>query len=100
MLPPFDFAKHSCLEFFPPDFEKFPSLLFAYQALKQGKSCPCFLNAANEVLVERFLKKEISWMGILRKLEHLLAAHHAVDIDSKESIFEVDREARERAVVV
>src|SRR6185437_4739991 len=69
LLPPFDFYKYSALQFFAPDLQKFRCLELAYQSLTRGGSAPCYLNAANEVLVERFLSKEISWKEIASKLE-------------------------------
>ena len=58
---PLDFTKQMALEFSPPDYAKFPCLSLAYESLKKGGTLPCFMNAANEVLVERFLNQEISW---------------------------------------
>lgn len=99
MFPPFNFLKNSRLEFFSPDCEKFPSLQFAYEAVKKGGSLPCFLNAANEVLVDRFLRKEISWMGIMHKLEKLISQHSITPSESIEEVFSIDKEAREKAVI-
>ncbi len=96
LFPPFDFNKHSKLEFFAPD-SKFPALSYCYDALKQKGSALGYLNAANEVLVERFLKDEISWLDITRKLERLLACHKVVTTDSVETIIAVDKEARQQA---
>lgn len=98
MFPSFDFIKNARLEFYPPDFKKFPCLQLAYEALKQGHSMPGFLNSANQVLVERCLKKEISWQGIPQKLELLLTQHQTVPIESMETVFSVDRLAKELAV--
>lgn len=97
---PFDFVKNSKLEFFAPDFKKFPALGFAFEALKTGGSLPCYLNAANEVLVERFLKRDISWFGIMQRLEKLLNAHAKEHCESKEAVYEIDKIARKDAAVV
>lgn len=100
MLPPYDFLKNGTLHFFPPDKEKFPCLRLAIESLKAGKSCTCFLNAANEVLVERFLKGKISWIEIGRKLEKLISSHKPQNLLTLEAILEVDGLAREKASVV
>lgn len=94
LYPPFDFIKNGKLEFFPPDFNKFRSLGCAFEALRVGKSLPCYLNAANEVLVERFLDHQISWKEMTVKLEKLLARHNPQHLNSVDSIMAVDREAR------
>lgn len=59
-----DMAKVAKLEFFAPDFEKFPCLGLAYQAGALGGTAPAVLNAANEVAVARFLAEEIAFTDI------------------------------------
>lgn len=98
MFSPFDFAKNSRLEFFPPDRVRFPSLRLAQKSMEAGKSTPCYLNAANEVLVDRFLKREISWKEIPQCLERLLQRHEAVALDSLDTILSIDHEARQEAM--
>lgn len=97
IAPCFDFAKYSTLEFFNPDWEKFPCLGMAYVAAKEGGTLPCFMNAANEILVHRFLKREIGWTEIGKKLENLMGAHPVSPQENLETLFEVDREARSLA---
>ncbi len=43
------------LEFLAPDLERFPSLGFAYRVMRAGGTAGAILNAANEVVVQRFL---------------------------------------------
>ncbi|NGX53820.1 MAG: 1-deoxy-D-xylulose 5-phosphate reductoisomerase [Chlamydiae bacterium] len=99
-FPPFDFQKRSRLDFFAPDREKFPALDFSYEALRRGDSLPCYLNAANEILVDRFLQKEISWQGIANRLKKLINHHSSVPADSIESVLAIDDVAREEAKLV
>lgn len=98
MLPPYDFLKNGTLTFYPPDFKKFPCLHLALEVLREGRSYPCFLNAANEILVERFLRREISWTEIAIKLEKLISFHSPQNMLSLEEILSVDQLARELAV--
>lgn len=98
LFPPFDFTKHEKLEFFAPDHQKFPALSLVKEALQSGGSAPCYLNGANEILVDRFLRKEISWLEILSKLTHLLERHHVINLDSIEAVVEIDKEARREAL--
>jgi len=97
LMPPYDFLKNGTLTFFPPNKEKFLCLQLAIDAMKAGKSYPCFLNAANEVLVERFLQKKIGWTEIGIKLEKLISSHEAQNLLNLEAILEIDASAREQA---
>ena len=94
LLQPFDLVKQGTLTFFSPDLEKFPSLRLAYEALNCGKSLPCFMNGANEVLVERFLKGEFSFFEIAKKLETLMLGHLPRPAETLSDLLAVDKEAR------
>jgi 1-deoxy-D-xylulose-5-phosphate reductoisomerase len=63
-FPKTDFTKISSLTFFEPDLDKFECLKLAYEALNEGGTASCILNAANEVAVERFLNGEIKFTQI------------------------------------
>jgi 1-deoxy-D-xylulose-5-phosphate reductoisomerase len=54
------------LEFFKPDTKKFPSINFAYAALKKGHAACRKLNQANSQAVEKFIKKEIGFLEIFK----------------------------------
>lgn len=97
MFPPFDFVKNSQWTFSHPDTDRFPALRLAQESMKTGGSAPAYLNAANEVLVDRFLKRQISWSSIASLLEKLLMRHSVIPASSLDSILAVDREAREEA---
>lgn len=100
LLKPFDFTKARTLNFLPPDYERFRCLKLAMEALKAGKSMPCYLNAANEVLVERFLKGELNWSAIGQKLETLMERHKLQPSDQLETLLAVDQEARVEALSI
>jgi len=97
ILPKFDFTKVHEYQFYPPDYEKYVCLKLAFEAIRHGKSLPCYMNAANEVLVNRFLNKEISWQSIGIKLEKMMNAHAPIKITSLDDIFDVDAVARQEA---
>jgi 1-deoxy-D-xylulose-5-phosphate reductoisomerase len=59
-----DFAKVSKLDFFKPDFEKFPCLKLALDAAKKGATLPAIMNSANEIAVGAFLNKQILFTDI------------------------------------
>lgn len=57
--PPLSLSQMSTLTFENPDYEKFPLLSFAFEAIKKGGNMPCVLNAANEKAVAAFLEGKI-----------------------------------------
>lgn len=97
LLEPFDFMKHPKLEFCKSDVTQFRCLALAYEAIRQGGSLPCYMSAANEVLVERFLAGEINWSEIGIRLEFLMNRHRVQPIESLDEILDVDAQAREEA---
>ena len=58
----FNFMDHSNLTFEQPDIKIFRNLALAFDALNQGGNMPCMLNAANEVVVQAFLKEKIRFV--------------------------------------
>lgn len=93
-LPPFDFSQPQEMQFFPVDKERFRCLSLAYSAQKEGKSMPAYMNAANELLVERFLKGQIRWVDIAGKLELAMSKHIPKELMSLDDIFAIDALAR------
>jgi 1-deoxy-D-xylulose-5-phosphate reductoisomerase len=64
-----DLAAVGQLTFERPDFDRFPALRVALDALKTGQGLPTIMNAANEIFVEAFIKKLISFHDIARLVE-------------------------------
>jgi 1-deoxy-D-xylulose-5-phosphate reductoisomerase len=64
-----DLATSSPLEFFLPDYDKFPCLMLAREAGERGGLYPCVLNAANEIAVEAFLDGRIAFTRIPALIE-------------------------------
>ena len=73
--PIMDFSTACKLEFSPPDMNRFKCLALAYNSMKMGGTMPCFMCAANEVLVGQFLEKKIQWLEIPKRLECLMQKH-------------------------
>ncbi len=69
-----DLATVGMLTFERPDFERFPALRVAFDALKTGQGLTTVMNAANEIAVEAFLKKLISFHDIARLVEEACEA--------------------------
>ncbi|MFM8392365.1 MAG: 1-deoxy-D-xylulose-5-phosphate reductoisomerase [Acidobacteriota bacterium] len=97
VLPPLDLAALSRLEFFSPDFERFPCLRLAYEALRAGGTMPAVLNAANEVAVNAFLAERIPFGGIARIIEGACAAHTPQTVVDLETVLAADSWARDWA---
>ncbi|NGX38948.1 MAG: 1-deoxy-D-xylulose 5-phosphate reductoisomerase [Chlamydiae bacterium] len=97
ILEPFDFSQYSALHFAKADTVRFRCLELAYDSLRVGGSMPCFMNAANEVLVQRFLEHRIGWIDIGQKLEALMEKHTIMTPTNYDELVSVDREARARA---
>jgi 1-deoxy-D-xylulose-5-phosphate reductoisomerase len=92
-----DFSKLQELNFEAPDETKFPSLKLAREAIRTGGTAPAALNAANEVAVESFLSKRLSFPGIFATVEYVLEKSRSRPYDSLDSIIAADKEARELA---
>ncbi len=60
--PKLELSQYANLTFEYPDTTKFPLLNYAYEAMKEGGNMPCILNAANEVVVDAFLKDKIKFL--------------------------------------
>lgn len=92
--PSLELAEVGTMTFEKPDLKTFRCLGLAYEALKAGGSMPAALNAANEVAVARFLKKEITFLDIPRINEGVMNQHDTVKTPSLEDILAVDEWAR------
>jgi len=93
----FDLAALRHLEFEPPDFERFPCLRLAYEAAEKGGNHPIALNAADEVAVEAFLERRISFPGIPSTIERVLASTPEGHPATIAEVLAADRQARQTA---
>lgn len=91
----FSFSDVARMDFEAPDFEKFPSLNFAYDAGKKGGSATTSLNAINEEAVFAFLRGEIKLCKIYDLIEKLMPKCTFIAEPTIDEIFEIDKEARE-----
>ncbi len=92
--PKLDLVKLQSLSFEAPDMARFPALRLAREALKAGGSMPVALNAANEVAVSRFIKKEIPFPAIIQLIEATLAKTTNTALHRIEDVIEIDRQSR------
>ncbi len=90
-----DLAQIGTLSFEAPDFERFPALRLAREALRHGGCAPTVLNAANEVAVQAFLDGRIGFRDIARKVERVMAKSNFGLADSLDHVAAADGAARE-----
>jgi len=92
-----DIFSMGALEFVRPDMEAFPCLDYAYKALKAGNGAPVALNAANEVAVESFLNREISFATISKIIEQCLIVAPPINEMDYTAIMQLDMFTRRMA---
>jgi 1-deoxy-D-xylulose-5-phosphate reductoisomerase len=96
-----DLAAIGNLTFEPPDFERFPALAIARQALVKGGAAPTVLNAANEVAVREFVAQRLGFAGIPALVEATLEAAEAAGLTAEPASLEeavrIDQAARSAA---
>jgi 1-deoxy-D-xylulose-5-phosphate reductoisomerase len=80
--------------FAKPDYATFPCLGLAKEALRTGPSCPVVLNAANEISVEMFINRTISFLDIFRYNALALEKHQVRTLETLDDILDLDREVR------
>jgi 1-deoxy-D-xylulose-5-phosphate reductoisomerase len=89
-----NFAQLGQLTFFEPDFERFPCLALAFDALRAKGNAPAVLNAANEVAVSLFLEDRIGFNDIPSIIAESLDAHAGVNVSTLDELIALDRETR------
>ena len=97
-VPPLDWNLVSRLDFMQPDRRKFPCISLAYRAIEAGGTAPAVLNAADEIAVEAFLNRKISFSDIPKLIAGTLEAHKPNQADRLETIIEADTWARKYAL--
>ena len=85
------------LTFEAPDLEKFPSLALGYRAARAGGTMGAVLNAANEVAVERFVKREVSFLRIFEIVRAVMDRHTVVPKPTLDDVLQADAWARQEA---
>ena len=90
----FNFMDYPELTFEQPDKETFINLKLAYNAMEEGGTKACALNAANEIAVEAFLRERISFTDIFKINEETMLKLASVNQPSLSDYIETDMEAR------
>jgi len=92
-----DLASVASLQFEKPDYERFPCLALAMQALAAGGVASAALNAANEVAVEAFLERRIGFTEIGRTVASVLERLSNRTPSGLDDVLGADADARRAA---
>lgn len=95
--PRLDWSKAQQLTFEPVDYQRFPCLKLAEEALAEGGMAPAILNASNEIAVARFLNGEISYIDIPRIVRHCLENRNGSIEITLDNLIQTDKETRVKA---
>jgi 1-deoxy-D-xylulose-5-phosphate reductoisomerase len=96
-LPPLDFSTLSKLEFEIPRYDDFPALNLARRAGETGGTLPAVMNAANEIAVAAFLKRQIRFPHIWGTVATVMDRHRTVAHPDLDAILAADQWARAEA---
>lgn len=91
---PFNPFENDTLTFEQPDFDRFPCLALAYEAIEKGGNMPAVMNAANEVAVQAFLDGRIRFTQIADIIAKAMNTFSYIKNPSLEDYFMTDREVR------
>ena len=92
------FQEGANLTFVEPDTDVFGCIKLAYAASEAGGSYPVVMNAANEVLVDQFLKGKISFVDIEKNIEKILELHTPSYNLGLNDIIEIDQIIRKEVI--
>lgn len=96
-FPRFSFRNYPSLTFEQPDTKTFRNLAIATDAMHKGGNAACVMNAANEEVVNAFLKNRIGFLQMTEVIEETLVKIPFIATPSLHDYYECDNAAREHA---
>ncbi|MDE6096218.1 MAG: 1-deoxy-D-xylulose-5-phosphate reductoisomerase [Muribaculaceae bacterium] len=90
-------AQYGNLTFEAPDYQKFPLLSYAFDAIKAGGTMPCILNAANEKGVAAFLAGRIRFTDMPRLVRHVMDNTPSISNPTLEDLIATNSDALARS---
>jgi 1-deoxy-D-xylulose-5-phosphate reductoisomerase len=90
----FNFLDYPNFSFLKADLETFRNLSLAYTSLRKGGNMPCILNAANEIVVEAFLKDKIGFLQMSEVIEQCMEEISFVEKPQLTDYLETDKHSR------
>ena len=91
-----DFSVPFTLTFEPPDIERFPCLLLAYEVLEKGGTATTAMNGANEQAVKAFVDGKISFMEIPELIKIVVDEHNFINEPTIDELIETDQDVKRR----
>jgi len=89
-----DLATFGSLTFEKPDLNRFRNLALAFDAMHRGGNMPCVLNAANEVVVEAFLKGKVGFLQMSDIIEMVMQKTAFIKTPTYEDYVACDADTR------
>ena len=90
----FNFLNYPNFSFQKADMETFRNLELAFQSLRKGGNMPCILNAANEIVVEAFLKDKIGFLEMSDVIERCMEEISFIENPQLKDYLETDKHSR------
>ncbi|NUR84450.1 MAG: 1-deoxy-D-xylulose-5-phosphate reductoisomerase [Nonomuraea sp.] len=94
---PIDWTKAASWTFEPLDDEAFPAVALARHVGSAGGTAPAVYNAANEVCVDAFMRRELPFLAIVDTVAQVVGEHEVTQATSVEEVLAADAWARARA---
>jgi 1-deoxy-D-xylulose-5-phosphate reductoisomerase len=82
-----DLAAYGHLTFSRPDYARFPMLKLAQESFQHGIAARICYNAANEIMVTKFLRRQIKFLDIYRMVAGYLQQQHNATIENLQDVF-------------
>jgi 1-deoxy-D-xylulose-5-phosphate reductoisomerase len=93
---PLDMMQIGQLNFMPADVKRFPAILLAREAARLKGTAPAIMNAANEVAVESFLNRQITYPQIVQIITQVLENIPSEPATTLDLVLSIDQLAREK----
>ncbi|WP_025143077.1 1-deoxy-D-xylulose-5-phosphate reductoisomerase [Pedobacter jeongneungensis] len=90
----FNFLEYPNFSFLKADMETFRNLDLAFTSLRKGGNMPCILNAANEIVVEAFLKDKIGFLQMSEVIEQCMEEISFIEKPQLSDYLETDKHSR------
>ncbi|MBN2595446.1 MAG: 1-deoxy-D-xylulose-5-phosphate reductoisomerase [Marinifilaceae bacterium] len=94
----FNFLDYPNLSFEAADSKNFRNLDLAFQAMEKGGNLPCIVNAANEIVVDAFLRDEVGFLRMSDIIENCMHKTGFIKNPGYEDYMLTDNEARKMAL--
>jgi len=93
-FPRFNFLDYPTLDFESPNTKIFRNLALSFEAMETGGNMPCVLNAANEIVVDAFLRNKISFLHMPDIIEKAMQKIDYIKSPSLEDLIQTNAETR------